>query len=180
MSMRKCKRLSCPRRFMEAASTNEAQKYGYCSWDCLEADDPELAERIRKQNEAAQKAVIAILVAIATAIFFVVKWLLLKRKEDPPLFKKVMMWSGAVCAVFLVLTLLGSGDAFSASIESIAVRQCHAVELEFMQRNSVLEAQGDRLAEDGAALEKAGVKCPAGGTYLIEDGQLVCSKHGKP
>ena len=175
MSKAYCKRHGCGSWFNAAASTNEAQKYGYCSWSCLESDDPELAERIRNQKAAAEKAAWAVIIAVATAIFFGVKWLLKKRREDPPLFKKIMMWSGSVCAAMMVMGQFAGCANVADKVRHTAEVQCQSIRSEWgFKQYGIGEA-----AKDIAALEKAGMRCPDGGAYSIKDGELVCSKHAK-
>lgn len=175
MPGRKCKRPGCPNHLPQGAVMKDAHNYGYCSWGCLEADNPALAERIQKERAAAEKAALAILIAVATAIFFGVKWLLRKRKEDPPLFKKIMMWGGSVCAVFLVFGQLAGCGNVSAKVKDAAEVQCQSVRIAWGHKQYGI----GEAAKDIPALEKAGMKCPDGGTYSIKDGTLVCSKHKK-
>ena len=186
----------CHKRINTEVQHAGCEKYGYCSWHCFEAEDPEGCEQVRKARAAGDKALIAIVIAVAAAIFFAVKWLLKKRKEDPPLFKKTMMWGGSACAGFLVLGQFAGCNNVSDQVAETAEHQCQAVRNEFHEYRNMgkdwlarveLSGGGGKLREamtDIAALEKAGVKCPDGGTYSLKDQDglgkyLVCSKHKK-
>jgi hypothetical protein len=170
-----CKRVGCGSWFNAGATTNEAQKHGYCSWSCFEADNPELAKQARKQRNAAEMAGWAAIIAVLTAIFFGVRWLLRKRKEDPPLFKKIMMWGGCTCAALLVLAPFAGFSQLREEGAKVSRTECKV----FWDNAYYLQNAGSTDEEKRAFLEKAKLRCPAGGIYhLDKQGHVVCSKDG--
>lgn len=166
----------------------EANSYGYCSWGCLEAHDPELAKKIEERDARNRAIAIAIAIGILTALWKGIKWLLKIRKENPPLFKKVMCGIiGVLFLVFVVGQVRGCNER-----KAIEARDCHYRLEEYLQmvetavdnaKNSPDKAESspDKLKE---AIQKIETTCPHGGKYkykLSKDNVVTvrCTKHGK-
>ena len=102
-----CKRFGCGRTFNPDVNPNTSKDHGYCCFECFKACEPEEAEKAAKQTEMIDKAIIAIVIAVLTAIgaglFHGFKWLAKTRRENPALYKKALV--GIV--IVLGLTALG-------------------------------------------------------------------------
>lgn len=182
MAYRKCKRPFCPKHLPAGGNALDVHQYGYCSWGCLEADNPALAERIRKKNAASRKAAAAVLLAVCFAIFFGIRWFLRLRTENPARFERLAARGGIVLAVIVVLgTWIGNAGARGVADSDVSA-VCDAIRGAYNQRIFDAEACGIpskrwKSPESLKTLAEAGMKCPGGGTYSVENGTLVCSKH---
>ena len=161
-------------------SENRANSYGYCSWQCLEADDPELAEKIKAQDARTRAIAIAVIVGIITALWSGIKWLMKIRKENPPLFKKVI--TTIIVAVVLIFGF-------------VHVRGCNqrkAREASDCQYNlgmyqhevqEIISYSEDTKGDIQKQIDKIDITCPSGGTYKYEVSggkvKVRCTKHGK-
>ena len=174
MAKTHCKRTGCGNWFNAGATTNEVQKYGYCSWGCLEAADPALAKELKEKASASRKAAVAVLLAVCAAIFAGIRWFLRQRTENPERFERLAAKWGVVLAVVVVLgTIFGIGGA-QGTVDAVIADSCWSVRAKYEQE---IEYKADKAkdperfakATDLKALAKAGVKCPGGESYEIRE-----------
>lgn len=172
------------------AAVIEPHRYGYCSWNCLEAADPELARQLKEKSEASQKAAIAVVILICSAIFAGIRWFLRQRTENPTRFESIAAYGGIAFAICIAMISSSGFDKAVERCDKARADVCWSIRSEYFMR---LDRSSDKLNDieiakqitDPEVIAKAGVRCPDGGTFDVKvkdlgyrkEFKLYCPKH---
>ena len=115
-----------------------------------------------------------ILAVLGTVFLFAFRGWRKRREKSPKVCKTIEVSIGATFALLLVLFQMANWAG--TPVDDIAYTACRNVVVRVNRPLAGFEASGGHF-QDASALAKAGIICPAGGTFTIENGRVLCSKH---
>ncbi len=115
-----------------------------------------------------------VLAVLGTIFLFAFRWWRKRRERNPKACKTFEVFVGGALAVLLILVQMANWtEVANDAIGDIACQQVVGI---VNGRLMLWEANGESV-RDAGTLEKAGIRCPDGGTFSIENGAIRCSKH---